>query len=215
MEVKNFINGKVTYDKFGGQYFWINQPNGGAQMLAELRGWGAIQNMFSKNLYKKDGAVDFVAAGEFQDKIGEFIAEAINEKIERAAMVALPSIVEAGAVAVEVASCVKPKLTEQQEAFFIAGFLEMLKYLGGQIKNGAEEPLPVESEVTKEVADSPSTEKRLTAIAKEDLISEGWYNFKKGSEFKAITLMKKLTLVEDGLGFRYWIKNDLLEIVSK
>lgn len=79
MEVEKFINGKVTYDGFGGQYFWIKNPNGHNQMLAELRGFGAIQQFF-KN---KNGEVDVEAAAKFQDEIGEFIAEAINEKISK------------------------------------------------------------------------------------------------------------------------------------
>jgi hypothetical protein len=79
MDVRDFINGKVTYDKFGGQYFWMEEPDGGSQMLAEMRGWGGIQKLFRR----KDGVIDLEAAGEFQDKIGGWIAEAINEKLER------------------------------------------------------------------------------------------------------------------------------------
>jgi hypothetical protein len=77
MKVTDLINGKVEYDKFGGQYFWIKEPKGGSQMLAEMRGWGRIQNMFPMT---KEGQEK---AEEYQDKIGDFIAEAINEKIER------------------------------------------------------------------------------------------------------------------------------------
>jgi hypothetical protein len=77
MKIKDFITGKVTYDKFGGQYFWVNEPNGGCQMLAELRGWGHIQNMFTQN----DSGQK--AAANYQDKLGDWIAEAINEKLER------------------------------------------------------------------------------------------------------------------------------------
>lgn len=80
MKVKDFINGKVTYDKFGGQYFWINLPDGGSQMLAEMRGWGHIQNMFKR---KEGDFVDEEEAGKFQDMVGDWIAEAINEKMER------------------------------------------------------------------------------------------------------------------------------------
>lgn len=166
MEVKDFINGKVTYDKYDGQCFCINDANGGVQMLAELRGWVAIQNLFMADGKNSGKYIDLEAAGDFQDKVGEFIAEAINEKIERAAMTISPTITEASAVAIE-------------------------------------------------IANSPSTEKRLTAISKEMIQAEGWYSFEKGAEFKVITQMKKLTLIEDGLGSRYWIKNDLLEIVSK
>lgn len=77
MKVKDFINGKVSYDK-DGQYFWVHGNINGIQMLAELRGWGAIQNMFVKN-----GKIDVDTAGMFQDEIGEWIAQAINEKMER------------------------------------------------------------------------------------------------------------------------------------
>lgn len=77
MQVKDLINGKVTYDKFGGQYFWINKPNGGLQMLAEMRGWGNISNMFPMT---KEGQK---AAAKYQDEVAEWIAEAINEKMER------------------------------------------------------------------------------------------------------------------------------------
>lgn len=81
MKVTDFITGKVEYDKFGGQYFWIKEPNGGSQMLAEMRGYGAIQN-----LKKGKGAIDTLTvneANDFQDMVGNWIAEAINEKLER------------------------------------------------------------------------------------------------------------------------------------
>ena len=83
--IAKFINGKVTYDKHGGQYFWINpqgvsyKPQGEIRMLAEMRGWGHIQNMFKD----KNGNIDEDAAAKFQDMVGDFIADAINEKTER------------------------------------------------------------------------------------------------------------------------------------
>lgn len=79
MKIKDLINGRVTYDKFGGQYFWINEPEGGCQMLAEMRGWGHIQNMFKD----KKGEIDIEAASKYQDEVGDWIAKAINEKLER------------------------------------------------------------------------------------------------------------------------------------
>lgn len=78
-KVNEFITGPVEYDAYGGQYFWVKEPNGGIQMLAELRGWGHIQNMFGA----KGKSFDGKAASEFQDQIGRFIADAINEKMER------------------------------------------------------------------------------------------------------------------------------------
>lgn len=77
MKVKDLINGKVVFDKYGG-YFFINS-NKGDVMLAEIRGWGHIQNMFRN----KSGVIEFDEAGKFQDEVGAWIAEAINEKMER------------------------------------------------------------------------------------------------------------------------------------
>ena len=42
-------------------------------MVAEVRGWGTLQ-------YKFNTANE---AAKFQDEVGKFIADAINEKIER------------------------------------------------------------------------------------------------------------------------------------
>lgn len=80
MKVTDFINGPVIYDKHGGQYFWIEDKKGGIQMLAELRGWGHIQQMFKRPQYESK---QWFEAEAFQDQVGEWIAEAINEKLER------------------------------------------------------------------------------------------------------------------------------------
>jgi len=63
----------VYYDNWG-QYLWSKQDaDGGSQMIGEVRGWGALQHEFETE----------EKAAEFQDEIGKFIAEAINEKIKR------------------------------------------------------------------------------------------------------------------------------------
>lgn len=63
----------VYYDKFG-QYLWSKQDaDGGSQMIADIRGWGALQHEFKTE----------EKAGNFQDEVGEFIAQAIREKVER------------------------------------------------------------------------------------------------------------------------------------
>ena len=86
-EIKEFI-GIAKYDEWGGGYIWGNNPNGN-QMIAQIddfpdgnyevvnqvlsiRGWGAIQNIFP----------DIKTAEEFQDELGKFIAEAINDKVK-------------------------------------------------------------------------------------------------------------------------------------
>lgn len=67
----------VYYDEYG-QYLWSKQSSdGGSQMIAEIRGWGAIQNSFP---YQEQ-------ATKFQDEVGKFIADAINEKIDKSHIV--------------------------------------------------------------------------------------------------------------------------------
>lgn len=71
MTIKKWLK-DVYYDKYG-QYLWSKHVNGGSQMIGEIRGWGGIQNAFSNS----DNAANF------QDEVGKFIADAINEKIQR------------------------------------------------------------------------------------------------------------------------------------
>ena len=78
MDVKDFIGEKVWYDGYGKGYFWGRQKDGDNQLIAEIRGYGAIQGLF-----KEDGDYDFRKIDNFQDRMGKFIAEAINEKLER------------------------------------------------------------------------------------------------------------------------------------
>lgn len=67
--LKEFI-GKASYNPESQQIFGIGFNE---QLLCDIRGWGAIQYMFKTH---EDGM-------RFQDTIGQFIADAINEKIER------------------------------------------------------------------------------------------------------------------------------------
>ena len=78
MKPTDFLGEKVIYDNFG-QFLWSVERSGHHQKLADLRGWGAIQNLFAS----KKGEVDFDAASKFQDDLGQWIADAINEKLER------------------------------------------------------------------------------------------------------------------------------------
>jgi len=87
-EIKRFI-GHAKYDEWGGGYIWGDSKENN-QMIAQInyfpdrtyevvnevlsiRGWGAIQHMFPT----------IEDALEFQDELGKFITEAINEKLER------------------------------------------------------------------------------------------------------------------------------------
>ena len=78
-DIIKFIGKTVKFDNFGGGYLWGKQPKDGYQMIGEVRGYGAIQNLF----LDKKGGCDFIKADQFQDDLGKFIAEAITEKIER------------------------------------------------------------------------------------------------------------------------------------
>lgn len=69
--VESFIN-KAQYDQFG-THIWGISDKKEFQLIAEVRGWGAIQNLFKSTS----------EAADFQDNLGKFIVEAINEKIER------------------------------------------------------------------------------------------------------------------------------------
>jgi hypothetical protein len=73
-----YLGEKVKYDDHG-QLIWAVDKDGGLQRVADLRGWGAIQNLFKK----KDGFIDEDAAAKYQDSIGAWIVDAINEKLER------------------------------------------------------------------------------------------------------------------------------------
>ncbi len=92
-ELKQFIGDCVKYDEWGGGYIWGKQVNkDGSEMIAEvvdvdepafegkepdtpvvsIRGWGAIQHLF-KTIDEQE---------EFQNELGIFIQDAINEKLK-------------------------------------------------------------------------------------------------------------------------------------
>jgi hypothetical protein len=60
----------VHYDGFG-QHLWSESD--GNQLIGQVRGWGALQHEFETEN----------EAEEFQDAVGQFIADAINEKVKR------------------------------------------------------------------------------------------------------------------------------------
>jgi len=90
-EIKQFIGSEVKYDTWGGGYLW-GQHKKGAEMIAEvvnvdepayegkepetpvvsIRGWGAIQHLFTTTEEQE----------QFQDELGIFIQDAINEKLK-------------------------------------------------------------------------------------------------------------------------------------
>lgn len=79
MTVREFIGNKVKLDEGGAGYIWGIDEKEGLQMIAETRGYGAIQNLFKA----PNGTVDFNKADKFQDELGQFIVDAINEKLAK------------------------------------------------------------------------------------------------------------------------------------
>lgn len=78
-EIVSFIGNSAKLDEYAANYIWGVQPDGSYQMIGEVRGYGAIQNLF----LDKSGKCDFAKADAFQDALGRFIADAITEKIQR------------------------------------------------------------------------------------------------------------------------------------
>ena len=76
MTIEDFIGTKVEYDENGGQYLWGIGKDGSMQMIGQIRAWGAIQNLFKEN-----GVPNLEKAAEFQDELGKWVADAINEKL--------------------------------------------------------------------------------------------------------------------------------------
>lgn len=71
MTIKQWLS-NVYYDEWG-THIWNEEKDGGIQLVADVRGWGRIQNEFKTQ----------EEAAKFQDEVGKFIADAIKEKIER------------------------------------------------------------------------------------------------------------------------------------
>jgi hypothetical protein len=75
-KLMTFLGKEAIYDDMS-QKIWAKHADGGLQMLADIRGWGAIQNLFKE----KDGSINELLATNFQDEMGRWITEAINEKM--------------------------------------------------------------------------------------------------------------------------------------
>lgn len=74
--VKEFIGTRVEYDEGSGFIHGYNDKEE-CQVVCEVRGYGAIQNLFKGS----NGTVDCTKANEFQDELGKFIAESINKNL--------------------------------------------------------------------------------------------------------------------------------------
>jgi DNA-directed RNA polymerase alpha subunit len=70
--IMNFI-GRVNYNTDLGTYIWSNNQFGKPELIAMIEGYRGIQEV----------CTTISEANDFQDEMGKFIADAINEKIER------------------------------------------------------------------------------------------------------------------------------------
>lgn len=77
MKIEDYLEGNLQYDKEN-QVILCVKPDNSSNLVAEIRGWGNI-----KDLFIKDGKFDNFAAIEFQDSIGNFVCEAIKEKLQK------------------------------------------------------------------------------------------------------------------------------------
>ena len=80
MKVTDFIGVKATYHE-DGQTIWGVSKDGTYQKIGDVRGWGAIRKIF----LTPDGSIDEEKAMNFQDELGKWIVDAINEKLQREA----------------------------------------------------------------------------------------------------------------------------------
>ena len=79
-QIAKFIGNKIVFDEGSGYIFGTEEgEDKDMQLIGEVRGWGAIQNLFKT----KNGEIDFDKAADFQDTLGKFIADAIEEKVKR------------------------------------------------------------------------------------------------------------------------------------
>lgn len=72
-EIKEYLAG-TYFDQGSGMFFSQDRNH-----VADMRGWGKIQNMFLSN----DKSIDNDKAEEFQDALGKYIADAINQKLNQ------------------------------------------------------------------------------------------------------------------------------------
>ena len=76
-KLKKYLKAGKIWNDPNGAMIWIESKKEGSIHLADIRGWGHIQHMFPMNNEGQN------QAAKFQDSIGEFVACAIREKIER------------------------------------------------------------------------------------------------------------------------------------
>lgn len=77
-EIKKFIGKKVIYDPSAGLIYCGDEHNV-EKIIPDVAGHKYIKELF-KN---KDGTINFADAEKFQDTLGEWIADALNNKLKQ------------------------------------------------------------------------------------------------------------------------------------
>jgi hypothetical protein len=77
-DIIDFIGDRAYYHVDSGSVLGVNWKEE-VQLIADIRGWGAIQQLFKNT----PSSLRSAKQEAFQDRLGEFIADAISEKIER------------------------------------------------------------------------------------------------------------------------------------
>ena len=75
MTTRQWLGENIFYDPDAVK-IWTHVAEDGKhciRQIADIRGWGELQHLFE----------DINEAHQFQDKVGEFIVEAIKEKLQR------------------------------------------------------------------------------------------------------------------------------------
>lgn len=115
-----------TYDEVINVRQTIAKPNvSGSLLLYELMQVAAIKN--------EDGMpvisyVDKPNGGS----VAYLRHDAVVKKLNSMMDTSFPSADDAGVIAVQISEIVEPQLTAQEQSFFIAGFIECVKWLSGR-----------------------------------------------------------------------------------
>jgi hypothetical protein len=71
MTIEKWLSDVYQDNLVGGNKIWNKESDGENQLVVELRGWGALLKEFKT----------MTEAEKFQNEVGEFIVQAIKEKI--------------------------------------------------------------------------------------------------------------------------------------
>jgi hypothetical protein len=77
MTIEEFIGHNPQYNPSAGSIYAMT--NEGPQMLLDIRGFGRLQKHFTD----ETGKIDFKGAETFLDSVGAWVADAIEQKLQR------------------------------------------------------------------------------------------------------------------------------------